>query len=251
MRVAVVGCGVWGATVASRVQQMPGVCVVAVHDSEFGRAEYLSQALGCRWDGKLAAAVDGVDAVVLATPPGSGRYEQVAACVAAGVPRIRLEKPVALSLAEATLLLERFGGRAQITVGHTTLAAAAVPFLRGYVQGADVRTAHFRRFVAGEARHEASAWWDLASHDVAMALHLGLDPRACRFDAEHGSPLPRRTVTLGTGHLYDEAAGTIAGVTFPAGNELQRDLANWTAGRGTPLAFGVDVVRHLAEMDPA
>lgn len=281
-RIAVIGCGNWGRRVAERITHTRGATLVTVHDRHHGIAEGVAHALGARWDGTLAGALADVDTAVIATPPTSGRYEQVAACIDAGVTRIRIEKPVALDPTEARRILDDFGHRAHIVVGQTTLWNAAVPFLHGFIDGLWPEafvSVHARRMSTVAPAHAATPFQDLAPHDIALMLDLfgkpdraETDGRATRLTwpgiravLEHtfDAAAKERTLTIEADTVrleFDEIEGTVRiwrdglapckAYSFDPTGALDRELAAWLDGRGTPLGLGVDVVDVMAHVAP-
>lgn len=283
-RVTIIGCGNWGKRVAAAVKNLHGVDLHAIYDANItsSGAEYRAYDLGCRWNAKLDEALDGATAAVIATPPMSGRYAHVKACIDAGVTHIRIEKPVALDPAEARRILDDFGHLAHIVVGQTTLWNTAVPFLHGFIDGLWPEafvSVHARRLSTVAPAHQATPFQDLAPHDIALMIdlfgkpeHAETDGRATRltwpgvravlehtFDAD----AKQRTLTIeadtvrlefdeieGTVHTWRDTVAPCKAYRFDPAGALDRELAAWFAGRGTPLALGVDVVDVMAHARP-
>lgn len=272
-RVAIIGCGSWGTRVAERINALPAATLHALQDHNLAACEGLAHRFMVPWHARIEHALQGASAAVLATPPSSGRYEQVRACVEAGITHIRIEKPVAIDPVEAQLILTDFGHRAHIVVGQTTLWNAAVPYLRGFVDGLWPEafiTVRARRLSTVPPAHDTTAFDDLAPHDLALLLDLfgkpqtattdgrrtRLEWRGVRAEIEHvwDAPEKERTLTIeadGVALCYDEIAGVVQvtrgdrGPTlsaFDPHGALDRELASWLADGGTWLQLGVDVV---------
>lgn len=139
MRVGFIGAG-WAATEHARsLQVIGGADVAGIVDLDARRASEFAA-----WTGAPVFAspedliqAGALDAVVIATPPGSRRDSAVAA-LEAGV-AVFLEKPIARTFADAIAIVrarERSG--AVCAVGYQWRAAAAVAALRRAVDGAAV-----------------------------------------------------------------------------------------------------------------
>jgi predicted dehydrogenase len=169
LRVAVVGVGHLGRHHARILAALPGVELVAVVDTDRGRAEQVAAAHGVR-PLFSAAELDGVDAVTVAVP--TDRHREVAEpLLAAGVP-VLVEKPMARTLAEADEMIaaaERSG--ALLAVGHTErfnpAVAAARPLLK------DPRFVEVHRLGAFPDRSlDIDVVFDLMIHDLDIVLSL-------------------------------------------------------------------------------
>ena len=173
MRIALIGCGNWGANHARTLAQL-GV-LAAVGDREGARADALADALGC-----MVAAPDeiladpGIDGVVLALAPEA----HVAACVAAleAGKHVLVEKPMALDTAgaEAIVAAARAAGTVAMT-GHLLRFNPAFRTLEQLVAAGRLgRLRHVRavRTGLGKFFSGADAMWDMAPHDLSMVLAL-------------------------------------------------------------------------------
>lgn len=175
MRVAVVGCGYWGAKHVRVLHQEPGVeAVVGVDPDERRRAAITRAHPGVDCAPTLEQALDRVDAVVVATPPST---HAATAELALSAGRATLvEKPLATCVADArrlTSLAERRG--ATLMVGHTFLYNATVRALRELVDSGELGAIHYidcARLNLGLYQRDCNVVWDLAPHDIAIADHL-------------------------------------------------------------------------------
>lgn len=287
MRLALVGAGRWGSTVAKRAQILPRVDVVGVvepvrkHRCELSDLLTTMRGYSSHVDfksGEGFSAVDGASHVVIATPPGSGRFEQVQRVLEyPSVESIRIEKPVALSAAEAWQIVgycEARGVRA--VVGHTPLNDEAVPMLQAMVVAGESWEFRSSRLSNKRPGHKVDIVSDLAVHDLALAYRLfgelvvvesSVSDAHCRIVLEsvrgHANVLVeceigdrsavRETVlesNVGQRLVYDELGGTVAinGLISwhrrkdPLGVELEA----WRDGRGVSLSFGASIV-EIAE----
>ncbi len=123
-RLAIVGCGIMGQTIARSVRTLPGWSITALHDRYPGAAQQFHDNLAPQaavYDSLegLFARVDSWDILAIATTADS-HVSVAGAALDAGIHKIFLEKPVATSLADADLLLEKAERhQAQIAVDHT------------------------------------------------------------------------------------------------------------------------------------
>jgi predicted dehydrogenase len=114
------------------------------------------------------------EAVAVATPAATHR-EIVEACLDAGK-HVLVEKPLAASGADAAALAAKARECEQILmVGHIFRFNPGVNKLRDLMYdgtAGDVRYMHCVRTNLGPVREDVSVIWDLAAHDVSIALHL-------------------------------------------------------------------------------
>lgn len=107
MRFGIVGCGVIGALHARLVASLEGKArLVAVADTDLGRAEALAAAHGCDAVGDLDAlyARDDIDAVVICLP--SGLHADAAVPALRAGKHVVIEKPIDITLAAADRIIE-------------------------------------------------------------------------------------------------------------------------------------------------
>lgn len=116
----IVGAGMIAEFHAQAAQALPGFRVVAVQDRFPAAAAALAIRYGATVSSDLAAllADDAVDVVVLGTP--NDTHAELALLVAAAGKHLLLEKPLALSVADAQAVVSAFAGRGlTLLVGHT------------------------------------------------------------------------------------------------------------------------------------
>ncbi|MBI2856789.1 MAG: Gfo/Idh/MocA family oxidoreductase [Chloroflexi bacterium] len=101
LRIGVAGCGQMGRKHALNCSRLEGVSVVAVADTDQDRAGALAQETGAVPYGDCEAmlADAGLDAAIIATPPG-GRRQAIEAAASAATPML-VEKPLALDMETA------------------------------------------------------------------------------------------------------------------------------------------------------
>ncbi len=191
LKVGVVGYGYWGSKHVRVLQTMPDVDVVVIERDQ----EKLSLAgatfphLTCIQDFDLA--LSGVDAIVLATSPGS-HWRLATAALSVGV-HVLVEKPLATSCEDAESLIETAERNGVVLmVGHTFEYNAAVRMLRDLVQGGElgaVRYIDSARLNLGLYQADVNVIWDLAPHDISINNYLlGSTPSRVAAWATRNSP---------------------------------------------------------------
>jgi predicted dehydrogenase len=193
IRVGVVGVGYWGSKQLRVMAATPGVDRVVAVDARLpllsGMAHLLASGAGYT---SLAEALPLVDAVVVATPPGSH--------VAVGLEAIRagkhvlIEKPLATTAAGARELIEaaRLAG-VTLMVGHTFEYNGAVWMLRELVQTQELGELYYldsARLNLGLYQSDVNVVFDLAPHDISIANHvLGAAPTSVQaWGSRHVDP---------------------------------------------------------------
>lgn len=219
VRIGVIGAGRWGPNYVRNFSEAEGIEVVAVADP---REEALA-AIGRRFPGLQLSADYGelvanpdIDGVVVATP-ATTHHEIGLACLQAGK-HVLIEKPLAASAAEALELARYPLAPGQIfMVGHIFRFHPGVNKIREVMYegtlGA-VRYIHCVRTNLGPVRRDVSVIWDLAPHDVSIALHLF-----------NGMPVQ---VSATMGHYLQGSQGDVAFINllFPGG-ELVNIQVSW------------------------
>jgi len=127
----------------------------------------------------LQAALDQVDAVVIATPPRT--HVRLALMAMAAGKSVLVEKPLAMSITEADLMIEEASVRSlTLMVGHTFEYNAAVWKLRELVQSGELGRIYYMdsaRLNLGLYQHDVNVVWDLAPHDISIYNYvLGSSP---------------------------------------------------------------------------
>ena len=170
--VALVGCGLWGRNVARVLAQLGALKVIC--DADANNVQPLSTELKVEFTTDLAAALQmpGIDAVAIATPAAT--HADVARQVLLAGKHVYIEKPIALSIADATevaaLAVER--GRV-LMVGHLLqYHPGFIKLLELVRQRAlgKITYAYSNRLNQGRVRTEENAMWSLAPHDFSMIL---------------------------------------------------------------------------------
>ncbi len=209
INVAVVGCGRWGRNLVRVFASLEGARLAACCNSrDAGRLDELRSLYpGVETTQDFARVLDdpGVDAVVLATPDPT-HFEMGRRALVSGK-HLFVEKPMALSLAEAEELVELAEARGRVLMtGYVMLYHPAVRWLKGEIEAGSItpRSVLSTRVDFGVGRADADLLWSSAIHDVSIVQHL--------LDAE-----PEEVHAVGSS-LGGGAADTLfANLAFPGG----------------------------------
>ncbi len=206
-RVAVVGCGYWGRNLVRNFHAL-GALAAIVEPSPEGQAAAAQLAPTIPRLANLAEALarPDIDAFALATPAET--HARLGLQVIAAGRDLLVEKPMALSVADARSLLvaaEQHGRILQ--VGHLLEYHPSFLKLREWVeQGRLGRLLRLRshRLGFGLVRTEEDALWSLAPHDISLLLRLvGRLPVAVTCHASHALGTPRADFAVSLLHFSD------------------------------------------------
>ena len=195
----VAGAGAFGARHANKLAGAEDAALVRVFDADATRARALATEHGAHACSELSAFLDGLDAVVVATPATThARIAQAA--LGAGL-HVLVEKPLALSLPDADRLIETASGRGLVLqVGHQdTYVAEAL----GLLDRPDVARFAARRLTVPSGRAgDVSVIMDLMIHDLELLARLaGTDAARVRACRARGRPADEVSVTLEAGGI--------------------------------------------------
>lgn len=162
-RIAVIGTGVWGQNILKTLHTFPGV--------------EIAWTAGRDWRTKLDRAVKSsipTDGVAIAVPaPAQALIART--CLDASM-AVFLEKPMALTLADARLIRDRafVMGDLPVLVDHVGLFAAGYETFRTELIGRGITRLETLSGNRGPFRNWGphSALWDWGSHEAAFALDL-------------------------------------------------------------------------------
>jgi predicted dehydrogenase len=175
--VGLAGAGYWGSKLARNIFEAKGCRLAAVCDPAPAQLEAVTGRYpGTRGIGELdqLLADSEIEAVVLATP-ASSHAEHAAMALRAGK-HVMVEKPLALSLADADSLCELAEQTGlKLMVGHTFLYSEPVRMLRQLIVGGDlgqVLYVYAQRLNLGVIRQDLNALWNFGPHDVSILLYL-------------------------------------------------------------------------------
>jgi len=176
-KIAVVGAGYWGRNLVRNFAALGGLG--AIVDPRPDIAGPLSQQFGAPVL-DLDAALMAPEIAGLAVAAPAETHADIALAAFAAGKHVYVEKPMALTVADAERMLAASdkAGRA-LMVGHLLQYHPAFVTLLARVRAGDLgelRTAYSHRLSLGKTRLEENVLWSFAPHDVSMLLAL--------FDAE-------------------------------------------------------------------
>jgi predicted dehydrogenase len=207
--VCVVGAGGWGRNHVRTFATMQGSLLRAVCDSDpkiqalIGRQYPTVNVTGEFGDVLTDASIQ---AVVIATP-APNHAEMAERALEAGK-HVFVEKPLALTVAEADRVLAAKPPGRTLMVGHLLLFHPVVQRLKDMIRAGelgDVLYIYTQRLNLGVVRRDENAWWSLAPHDISLVLHF--------FDEE-----PIEISAMGACYLQPDVEDVVfAALRFPSG----------------------------------
>jgi predicted dehydrogenase len=173
-RIAVVGYGYWGSKHVRILSSTPGVDVTIVDGRPARLAEAAAQYPAARLAASLDEVLDSIDAVVIATPPGT--HAALAQRALEAGKHSLVEKPLTTSVEDAKILIKTAARRGTcLMVGHTFEYNPAVWKLRELVRsGALGRILYVdtARLSLGRYQSDVNVIWDLAPHDISIVSYI-------------------------------------------------------------------------------
>src|SRR5262245_36468089 len=174
---ALVGAGYWGPNLARNIAASNATRLSWVCDLDDAAAEQLaSRYPGTQATGSYDDVVgdDGVDAIVIATPPMS-HLPLVEAALRAGK-HVLVEKPLATSSVEARQMCKLADDAGLVLMcDHTFCYTAAVGELRRLLQSGELGDFLYYdsvRINLGRLQPDVNVLWDLAPHDLSILLYI-------------------------------------------------------------------------------
>ena len=179
VHVAVVGYGYWGSKHVRVLSAMPDVTVSLWTPTPNGCGRRRSPPSLGMIVSDLEAALDRVDAVLVATSPADHAGIGLQALNAGK--HVLIEKPLATTVADAEeLVAAAAASDVQLMVGHTFEYNPAVRRLREIIRAGElgrVLSIDTARLSLGLYRRDVNVIWDLAPHDISITSYL-LDEHA-------------------------------------------------------------------------
>jgi predicted dehydrogenase len=259
LRAGVAGAGVFGGYHARKYAEIVGVTLAGVYDPDLARARSLADALGAAAFDDLDALLASVDVLTVASPAAT--HAAVAGAALAAGRSVYVEKPIAISLADATRLVELAEAGGQVLAcGHQERVVSRA---MGLLEVPEVPTflEAVRRQPWGPRNTDVSCVLDLMIHDIDLALTLN-PAEPLRVEAQgritHGPFLDevRAETTLGDGSTVVLEASRIAParerrmrVVYPSG-EVEIDFITRAFRNTTPFALDPDFIDTPAGRDP-
>ncbi|HLK88455.1 MAG TPA: Gfo/Idh/MocA family oxidoreductase [Polyangia bacterium] len=174
--VALVGAGPWGTTLGRAVTRVPSADLRWICELDPDRRSRASAIHPlARLTDDLGEVLDDPLVVAALVAVDSPRHHAVGRQVLEADRHLLVEKPMALSTADATDLHKTAEARNRVlAVGHLLLHHPAVKRTRELVTDGVVGKVLWLEAarLAGPGHRDVSAWWTLAPHDVSLALYL-------------------------------------------------------------------------------
>lgn len=174
LRIGVLGYGYWGSKHVRVLNSIPDVHVTAI-EQDVDRLNSAAEAFpSVALQSDLSAALDSLDAVIVATA-ASSHYKLAAICLEAGV-HVMVEKPLATSSADAEALIKLAEEKnLTLMVGHTFEYNPSVRMLRAMIENGDLGELRYidsARLNLGLYQPDVNVIWDLAPHDISIINYL-------------------------------------------------------------------------------
>lgn len=181
-RIAVIGAGPWGMNHVRAVAAEPSAVLASVVDHDPAARERVASMLSVPQlhdDPDRVLADSSVDAVIIATPAPS--HAALACAALEAGKHVLVEKPLALSLADAQLVEEAASRTGRVAmVGHLMVfhpALARIRELLATPAPGRLRYIHSIRANLGRIRREESVLWSFGPHELSMLdFLLGMQP---------------------------------------------------------------------------
>ena len=177
VRIGVIGCGYWGPNLIRNFSHLKGTKVLMCSDLSEDRLNHMRNLypqIETTTDYRRVLARKDIDAVVVATPPETHMRLAVEALHAGK--HVFVEKPLALSTADATVMVEE-AQKAQrvLIVGHTFVYTAAVNKIKDVIASGELGEVFYistTRVNLGIFQENINVVWDLAPHDVSILNYI-------------------------------------------------------------------------------
>ena len=174
IRVAVIGVGYLGRFHAQKYAAMPGVELVGVVDSRFGRAREVAGEIGVRAYSDFSEVMGKIDAASVVVP--TVYHRKVAGALLSGGIHCLVEKPITASLEEADELIGLAKDKGLVLqVGHIERFNPAVKVLEQKVRRPLFIEAHRLGGFKGRAT-DVDVVLDLMIHDIDITLAILRSP---------------------------------------------------------------------------
>ena len=176
MQAALIGLGYWGKNYLRLLLDNKKVNLLMVGDVSNDALSRLEIPSGIIKTNVLEDIYNDTDIdFVIVTTPASTHYSIVKGLLESGK-SVLVEKPLTLSSDEAKELIEMaYKSHLTLLVGHTYLYNDAYQFLKKFIGEGNlgkILYVYGERMGLGPIRSDASCIWDLAVHDISMALDI-------------------------------------------------------------------------------
>ncbi len=259
LRGGVIGAGVFGGYHANQYARLPGVVLSAVLDPHPDRAARVAVPLGGRAFNDLAAFLDAVDVVTIASP-ATFHAEHALAALAAGKP-VYIEKPIATSVADGEKVRALAAGKGLVVAcGHLERVVFQAMGLLD-IPEQPLQLEALRHGPPSDRSRDVTAVLDLMIHDIDLALSISAgEPVTAESEGERGRDgvwdVVGSEVTFDNGFnaQFDvsrqapERRRTMK-VVYPSG-EVEIDFVARTFRNTTPFLLNADFADTPAGKDP-
>jgi predicted dehydrogenase len=221
VKIGVAGLGFWGSKHVRVLSSVPGVQEVSCYDPREDRRDAISSAFpAAEVVSSFEQLLDRVDAVVIATNPGS--HEPLGLAALRRGRHLLVEKPLATSSSGARALVRAADEAGLVLMtGHTFVFNPAVERLQRDITAGhlgNVMRIHSERLNLGKHQADCDVVWDLAPHDISIIMMLT-------------GQLPTSVRCIGRGHINPDVVDDA---------HLLLDLGS----------TGVQAVVHVSWLDP-
>ena len=258
LRGGVIGAGVFGGHHARQYARLPGTVLSAVLDPHADRAAALAVPLGGRAFVDLAAFLDAVDVVTIASPAGAHAAQAIAA-LQAGKP-VYVEKPVATDVADARAITAAADAAGLVVAcGHQERALFQVIGLFD-IPEPPLALEALRHGTPSPRSLDVSVVLDLMIHDLDLALAFSpAEPTAVQGQGARGAEgewaEARAEVAFSDGFKARFDVSRRAGerrrtmrIVYPSG-EVEIDFLTRAFRNTTPYALNADFADTPAAQD--
>lgn len=188
VNLGIIGCGHWGINLVRNFYLTDDCKIKIIADSQQERLDHVKK----DYD-DFAAVTDyhailndsQIDAVIIATPPGS-HYSIAMEAINSGK-HVFVEKPLAMNTKEAIELVDTARSfNKKLMVGHTVLYNEAIKLIKEIINSGEIGEVYYiysSRLNLGIVRPDVNVMWSLAPHDVSILLYL-LDKKALSVSAK-------------------------------------------------------------------
>ena len=190
IKLGLIGYGYWGPNFARVINESNNSVLkycADTNDQSLGFAKKKYPSLITTKDYRDILSDNEVSAVIIVTPTKT-HYRIAKECILAKK-HVFTEKPLCQTVTEAEELnLLAKENKIKLMVGHVFLFNPAVKYIKEQIDKGHIghlRHLHFQRRNLGPIRQDVNVLWDLAPHDVSMALYfIGSQPDSCIASGE-------------------------------------------------------------------
>ena len=173
----IVGCGYWGPNLIRNFSSLPDCSVKYACDADPGRLKHIKSIYPyLETTDQVHQLMDDtdIDAVAVATPVWT-HYDVAKMALEAGK-HVLIEKPMASTSAQCRELIDIAAEKnLTLMVGHTYIYSATIRKIKEIVDSGDIGELLYissQRLNLGLFQKDINVAWDLAPHDISIALYI-------------------------------------------------------------------------------